>query len=369
MPIKIKAAVNRVPGASPVIETLMLDDPADDELIIRIEAAGICHTDISFAQMIETPRVLGHEGAGTIVAIGAGVTDFEIGDRVIATFGSCGACPNCDAHRPAYCYTGLMLNIFGIRPQGTPLHSMDGTDVGGAFFQQSSFATHALVTQRNVVKIPDGIDMVTAAPFGCGIQTGAGAVFNQLGALPGRPLLVIGAGAVGMAAVMAGRIVGCDPIIIVELSAERRELALELGAHQALDGADSEWVEQVIKITGGGATAALDTAGVQSTFEGSLKALHAGGTLGVVNSPSGVGEPVQHPGGLDFVAKTIVGVIEGDSLPSEFLPRLMAYYLAGEFPVDRLIQTFPFDEIDQAFEAARLHRVIKPVLTFASENS
>lgn len=368
MAMEIQAAVNGTAGTPPVIETLLLDDPAEDELVIRVEAAGICHTDISFSQMIDVPRVLGHEGAGTIVAIGAGVTGFKIGDRVIATFGSCGACPNCDAHRPAYCYTGLMLNIFGVRQQGTPLHRMDGTDIGGAFFQQSSFATHALVTQRNLVKIPDGIDMVTAAPFGCGIQTGAGAVFNQLGALPDRPLLVVGAGAVGMAAVMAGRIVGCDPIIVVELSAERRELALELGAHHSLDGSDPDWVEQVIEITGGGATAALDTAGVQSTFEGSLKALHAGGTLGVVNSPSAVGEPVQHPGGLDFVAKTIVGVIEGDSLPSEFLPRLMAYYMAGAFPVDRLIQTFPFEEIDQAFEAARTHRVIKPVLTFASED-
>ena len=367
MPMEIRAAVNGAAGAPPIIETLYLDDPADDELIIRVEAAGICHTDVGVAEMLEQPKVLGHEGAGTVVALGKGVKGFAIGDRVIATFGSCGSCPNCDAQRPAYCFDGLMLNIFGMRAKGPTLSRADGSEVGGAFFHQSSFATHALVTERNLVKIPDGIDMVTAAPFGCGIQTGAGAVFNQLGALPDRPLLVVGAGAVGLAAVMAGRIVGCAPIIVVELSAERRELALQLGAHKALDGADEDWGDQVTEITGGGATAALDTAGIQSTFEAALKALHAGGTLGVVNTPGKPGEPIPHPGGLDFVSKTIVGVIEGDALPTEFLPRLIAYHLAGEFPVDRLIKTFAFEDFAEAFEAAKKQQVIKPVLVFEGQ--
>ncbi|QIG53627.1 zinc-binding dehydrogenase [Altererythrobacter sp. BO-6] len=312
--------------------------------------------------------MFGHEGAGVVVETGSAVTKFQKGDRVIATFGSCGACANCQGGHPAYCFDGIALNIEGMRAAGRPaLTRPDGSEVSGAFFQQSSFATHAIATERNLVRIPDGLDMVTAAPLGCGIQTGAGAVFNQLGAKEGRPLLVIGAGAVGLAAIMAGRIIGCDPIVAVELMPARRELALALGATQALDGAESDWVAQVRSITQGGASAALDTAGTQATFEGSLAAIHSGGTLGVLTLPGPFDAPISHPGGLDFMTKTIVGVIEGDAVPQTFLPLLIAHHAAGDLPVDRLIRTYPFEKISEAFADAAAGRTIKPVLTFGDE--
>ncbi|WP_394728690.1 NAD(P)-dependent alcohol dehydrogenase [Altererythrobacter sp. GH1-8] len=348
-----------------MIETLVLDDPAPDEVVIKLEAAGICHTDLGISQWSDSPRVFGHEGAGVVVEIGAAITRFAKGDRVIATFGSCGACPNCEGGRPAYCFDGIALNIDGKRSADRPsLTREDGSAVGGAFFQQSSFATHALTTERNLVKIPDGLDMTIAAPLGCGIQTGAGAVFNQIGAKAGRPLLVVGAGAVGLAAIMAGKIVGCEPIIAVELNEDRRALARELGATLALDGADPDWTEQVIAITKGGATAALDTAGTQATFEASLAALHSGGSLGVLTLPGEFGAPIAHPGGLDFMTKTIVGIIEGDSVPVDFLPLLIAHYAAGNLPVDRLVKTFPFEQIAEAFADAASGTAIKPVLIF-----
>ena len=367
MPRTIRAAVSPGGGAHPVIEEMLLADPLPDEVVLRVEAAGICHTDLGVGAWSTEPRVLGHEGAGTVVATGTAVTRLRKGDRVAATFGYCGNCPNCAAGRPAYCFDGIALNLEGARSE-PPLTRTDGTPVQGAFFQQSCFATFALATERNCVKLPDWLDPHVAAPFGCGIQTGAGAVFNQLGALPGRPLLVIGAGAVGCAAIMAGRIMGCDPVIVVEPIAARRELALSLGATHAFDGSEIDWAEEVVTLSAGGAAAALDTAGKQATFEAALAALHSGGTLGVLTLPGAFDEPVPHPGGIDFLTKRIVGVIEGDSVPETFLPRLFAYHGGGDLPVDRLIRTYPFADIASAFADAASGAVIKPVLTFEEEH-
>ncbi|MEQ8410812.1 MAG: NAD(P)-dependent alcohol dehydrogenase [Erythrobacter sp.] len=368
MPRAIMAAISPGGGAPPVIEELVLADPLPDEVVLRIEAAGICHTDLGVGAWSTEERVLGHEGAGTVVATGKAVTRLKKGDRVAATFGYCGTCPNCTGGRPAYCFDGIALNLEGARAE-PPLTRPDGSGVQGAFFQQSCFATHALATERNCVKLPDWLDAHVAAPFGCGIQTGAGAVFNQLGAAVGRPLLVIGAGAVGCAAIMAGRIMGCDPVIVVEPVAARRDLALSLGASHAFDGLEADWAGRVVELTQGGATAALDTAGKQATFEAALAALHSGGTLGVLTLPGAFEEPVAHPGGVDFLTKRIVGVIEGDSLPATFLPRLFAYHGAGDLPVDNLIRTYPFAEIARAFADAASGAVIKPVLTFEEEHS
>ena len=197
MPRPIRAAVSPGLGKPPVIEDLILADPEPDEVVLRIEAAGICHTDLEVARWTPSPRVLGHEGAGVVVATGSAVSDLSPGDRVVATFGFCGECPNCTGDQPAYCFDGPALNFEGKRGTDTPaLTRPDGTAIDGAFFQQSSFATHALATMRNCVKVPEGFPLRVAAPLSCGIQTGAGAVANQLAARKGRPLLVIGAGAV-----------------------------------------------------------------------------------------------------------------------------------------------------------------------------
>ena len=368
MPREIQAAVCEGGGAPPVIETLLLDDPAPDELVIEVGAAGVCHTDLGIAEWSTEPRVFGHEGAGTIVAKGDAVSGFQIGDRVAASFGYCGDCPVCNANRPAYCMDGIALNIEGMRNIDRPSHSRpDGSAVGGAFFQQSCFASHALVTQRNIVKIPDNLSFVEAAPLGCGIQTGAGAVFNQLGAGAGEPIVIIGCGTVGMAAIMAAKIIGCNPIIAIDIATGRLEIAREVGATHTIDGAAAgDWSEEVKRMTGGGAAAVLDAAGTQQTFEQSLLALRPGGSLGTLTLPGGFEDPIQHPGGLTFLTTSIIGIIEGDGVPHTFLPELIGYYQAGQMPYDRLIQTFPFEDIDDAFAAMREKRAIKPVLTFGA---
>lgn len=370
MPREIRAAVSHGGGAAPIIETLFLDDPAPDEVVIQIMAAGICHTDLSAGQWIKEPRVLGHEAAGIVVETGSAVTAFSKGNRVITTFGSCGSCPNCLNNRPAYCFDGVKLNFDGNRSsvQRSTLTRKNGAKVHGAFFQQSSFATYALATERNIVRIPESLDMETAAPLGCSIQTGAGAVFNQLSAKRDRPFLVVGGGAVGLAGIMAARIIQCSPILCVELNESRRELALSLGATHVIDGADTGWVDQVQAITRGGATAALDTAGTQATFEGSLAALHSGGTLGLLSLPGDYDAPVQHPGGLDFLTKTIVGVVEGDSVPQTFLRLLISYHAAGDLPVEKLIKTYPFEKVSEAYADMASGDTIKAVLTFEEKD-
>lgn len=363
VPREIRAAVSPGKGALPQVETLLLDDPLPDEMVIAVQAAAICHTDIGISEWSETPRVFGHEGAGIVVEAGADVTRFRPGDRVAATFGLCGKCRNCVDDHPAYCFENIALNIEGRRSRPA-LTRADGTEIGGAFFQQSSFATHALVTERNAVQIPDDLDFVTAAPLGCGIQTGAGAVINNFAAKPGRPLLVIGCGAVGLAAVMAGKIAGCAPILASDLQGNRMQLAARYGADVLVGGNEPAFVDKVLEASAGGVSYALDSAGTQHTFEAAIACLHPGGNLGILTLPGGFEDPVPHPGGLPFMTTSMTGIIEGDSVPDRFIPWLIEQHQAGALPYDEFITTYPFEDIAAAFAAQKNGEAIKPVLTF-----
>ncbi len=364
MPTQIIAGVSES-GGPPVLTPAILDDPMPDEMVIKLGAVGICHTDIGISQWRQGKSVFGHEGAGTVVSIGDDVTQFTPGDRVVGTFGFCGTCPNCTHDRPAYCFDHVAQNFDGVRPPDRPSLTLPGGEtIAGEFFRQSCFATHALVTDRNCVKLPEDMSFVAAAPLGCGVQTGAGAVVNNFAAEAGRPLLVIGCGAVGLSAVMAGAIIGCSPIIAVDLIPERRELALSMGAHHALDGAQSDLAATIRDLSQGGVSYALDCAGTQATYETALAALHPGGVCGVVTLPGGFGEPVMHPGGMTFLNTSTIGVIEGDSVPGSFIPWLIDQYQAGKLPFDRLIKQYSFADIATAFDDLAKGRAIKPVLIF-----
>lgn len=365
MPKEIRAAVSPGLGTPPEIENLLLDDPLPDEMVIEVKAAAICHTDLGISEWSETPRVFGHEGAGIVVQTGSAVSNFNVGDRITATFGSCGECRNCIDDHPAYCFDNIALNIEGQR-QRPALTRPDGENIGGSFFQQSSFATLALVTQRNAVIIPDDLDFVIAAPLGCGIQTGTGAIINNFQAQVGRPLLVIGCGAVGLATIMTGKIAGCEPIIASDLHQNRLDLATKHGAHILIAGDDPAFVDKVIDASKGGVSYALDTASRQKTFEASIACLHPGGNLGILTLPGEFDATIVHPGGLPFMTTSITGIIEGDSIPDRFIPWLIEQHLQGHWPYDELITRFAFDDIAAAFEAQRSGAVIKPVLTFES---
>lgn len=363
--MQILAAVHRAPDRPPQIETLELDAPRADEVVVRIAAAGICHTDLFAPRVYPLPAVLGHEGAGEVVAVGAAVTKVRPGDPVVMTFGSCGRCVLCVGGSPAYCEHGHHLQFGGTRADGTrTLRDAQGF-VTGSFFQQSSFATHALGTERSVVRIPDALPFELAAPLGCGIQTGAGAVLNNLAVRAGASLAVFGVGSVGLAAVMAARIARALPIIAVDVHGARLALARELGATHTVDASREDAVAAIREITQGGAAHSFETAGQASSLEAAILCLRRKGVCAIATVPK-LGEP--YPMTLLPLlvgGKSIVSVLEGDSVPDVFIPQLAQWVLTGDMPIGKLTTNYRFEDVAIALDDAHAGRVIKPVLRMA----
>ncbi|WP_328375611.1 NAD(P)-dependent alcohol dehydrogenase [Micromonospora zamorensis] len=362
--MRIRAAVTDTQSGPFVVQAVDLEAPRPHEVLVRIAAAGVCHTDLSMQAIWPprlTPMVFGHEGAGVVEAVGAEVTTLAPGDRVCLTFSSCGACEQCVAGHPAYCRRQEALNTSGGRGDGTTPLSRDGTPVHGGFFGQSSFATFALAHERNAIRVPADLPAVVAAPLGCGAQTGAGTVLNRLRPEPGSSLVVIGAGGVGLTALMAAIVRGCDPVIVIEPVASRRALATELGANAALDPTAAGLVGTVHDLTSGGAHHIVDTTSRPEMLRRAVAILRPRGDLALV----GVGTTVAF-NVMSLLAKGIRvhGVLEGDANPARFIPELVDLHQRGLFPLDRLIATFPFENIGAAVDGMRDGSAIKPVLTF-----
>jgi aryl-alcohol dehydrogenase len=360
------AAIARAPHSEFSLETISIDGPKTGEVLVRVEAVGICHTDLATrdgALPVALPAVLGHEGCGVVEAVGPGVTKVAPGDRVGITFASCGSCPACVAGTPSYCHNFMPLNYSGVRADGSTPLSAGGETVTGLFFGQSSFATYSLALERNVVKVPGDLPAEVIAPIGCGIQTGAGAVLRSLDCRPGSALLVAGAGSVGLSAVMAAAVRGCATVIVVEPHASRRELALELGATHAIDPAAGPVAEQVRAIVATGVDYAIDTSGIAVVIDGLVKSMTFHGKLGLIGVPADptAALPLSIIETL-VLGITVVGIIEGDSQPDEFIPELIELYRAGQFPIDKLVTTFPFTKINDAVAAQHRGEVLKPVL-------
>jgi aryl-alcohol dehydrogenase len=357
--IKARAAVLREAGQDPLLTDVELRDPVGDEVLVRIDAVGICHTDITMASLFsKTPMVFGHEGAGTVVAVGP-QAQRRVGQQVVLTFASCGGCPNCAADRPAYCDQSTNLNMRGGRRDDTSALRLDGAPITGGFFGQSSFATYAIAGSRNAVPLPDGFDPALAAPLGCSVQTGVGAVLNVLAPAAGDSVAVFGAGAVGLSAVMGARIAGCGTIIAVDPIAERRALATELGATATIDPTAGDAATEILSLTGGVA-GAVDTTARPDVIASAVGVLASRGTLALL----GLGAMTAELPVTLIMAKglTIRGVVEGDSDPQVFVPQLAQLYLRGELPLDRLVSTYAFEDFDRAWAAAKSGAVIKPVL-------
>ena len=360
----ITAAVLREPGAPFSLESVELDDPREDEVLVRIVAAGICHTDISAQSRIPTPAVLGHEGAGIVEAVGRAVTKVKKGDSVVLTFGFCGACPSCYEGAPHRCDDMAALQFGCRRSDGSPTMNIGGDVVHGAFFQQSSFATHALATERNTVPVSGDVPLHELAPLGCGIQ--AGAVMNSLDVRAGESLAVFGVGSVGLSAVMAGVVVGALPIIAIDIHPQRLELARELGASHTIDAREGDVSARVRAITGRGVNHSLETSADEQAFNDAVTCLSMGGTCALVTVPH-LGAPFAFsPRSLIALEATLKGVLEGSSVPDVFIPRLIDLYVAGKFPIDRLVTTYPFAYINQAIADSHSGSAIKPVLLLPS---
>ncbi len=285
--MRISAAICREEGAPLSIEPVDLDEPQPGEVLVRVVACGICHTDIGVQRMMPKPVVLGHEGSGIVERVGANVGKVRPGDAVVLTFGSCGHCPSCHEGEPAYCHNMRRYQFAGQRIDGSPTMRQNGSVVHGAFFQQSSFATFALATERNVVKVDR-----TAAPFellgplGCGVQTGAGAVMNTLGVRSGASLAVFGAGSVGLSAVMAARVVGATTIIAIDVNPARLDVARELGATHTIDARTEDPTARIKAITGDGANFSLETSAIEASFKAAIDCLTMRGVCGSSPCPS-----------------------------------------------------------------------------------
>lgn len=360
---RVRAAVTEAPGAPFIVRDADLGDPRPREVVVRMTAAGICHTDLGMRDTWPghlTPMVFGHEGAGRVEAVGAEVSGVGPGDHVCLTFASCGVCDQCAADHPAYCHAAQTLNFSGGRDDGTTPLSLDGAPLHAGFFGQSSFATHAVVHERGVVKVPSDLPAAVAAPLGCGAQTGAGTVLNRLRPEPGSSLVVLGAGGVGLSALMAAIAVGCDPVVAVDPIASRRALAIELGAEAALPPGDG-LVAALRDLTGGGAHHVVETSGRPEMIRRAVGALRPRGELALLGLGGEVTFDVM---GLIAKGVRVHGVIEGDSDPRRFIPELIGLHRHGLFPLDRLVTTFPFEDIGAAVAAMRGGSVVKPVLTF-----
>jgi len=364
--MQTKAAVAYQDEAAFKIETVQMDDLRPDEIMVRVKGVGLCHTDLVFksgAVEYPFPAVFGHEGSGVVEAVGSDVTKVAPGDHVMMTFRSCGACDRCDDGDAAYCRTMPELNYAGRRQDGSSVFSNEAGPVSSNFFGQSSFAAHAVTYERNVVKVAKHLPIELLGPLGCGIQTGAGAVMRSLNAKANSAILITGGGSVGLSAVMGAAIQGCSTIILVEPMANRRDLAMELGATHTIDPAATDnLAEAVRQIAPLGVDNALDTTGVSEVLAASLASLGSKGTLGLVGVAAG-GTPL--PGEVNAVmslGQSVKGIIEGDSDPDEFLPELLGHYEGGRLPFDKLVKTFKLSEINDAVADQHSGGCVKAIL-------
>jgi aryl-alcohol dehydrogenase len=350
------AAITESPGSGFHLDSVELDPPGPGQVRVEIHACGVCHTDMVMEEghlPVPFPAIFGHEGAGVVEAVGSGVTNVEPGDTVLLSFHSCGHCPACDDHQPGYCREFLPRNFLGVLGPGQGGVHRNGSQIGSNIFGQSAFATHALAHSDNVVKVDPELPLELLAPLGCGIQTGAGTVMETLSLQPGDSIAVFGAGAVGLAAVMAAKIMGAGSIAVLDLHASRLDLARELGATETASDLASLF---------GSFDHVVDTTGVPALVQKAIPLLAARGTLALV----GAYPPA--PMELDLSAimsmgRRIVGVVEGGIDPQSFIPRLIDYYRAGSLPLEKLVRFYPFSAIEEAFEASKSGKVIKPVLT------
>ncbi len=355
----MRAAVLRAPGAPLAIEDVHLDPPRRGELRVRIEAAGVCHTDYHYMTGDMTcplPIVLGHEGAGVVEEVGPGSAGrVHVGERVALLWRPhCGRCAMCVRGNPAMCELGRVQATTGGLPDGTSRLSEDGATVHH-FLGVSCFAEHVVVSEDAVVPVPDGVPPAIAAIAGCAVITGAGAALNAVPDPAGTALVVVGAGGVGLAAVMGARLRAAEPVIVLDVDPGKFELARRVGADVTLDARDPAVVEAVLALAPSGVPAVIDAVGRPETIERSFAMLAPTGTLAVVGltrADARVALPVNE---LVQRQKRVVGALYGASNPFVDLPRIFALYLAGRLPLDELLgATRPLEDVNDTYaELAR----------------
>ncbi len=362
--MKIRAAVVREKSGLFQIEELNLDDPRDDEVLVRIEGCGICHTDLIARDQLTPsplPIVLGHEGAGVVEEVGSRVRKVKPGDHVILSAMSCGECACCKRGKPDICSSTFQLNFFGTRADGSVTMQKGEEKVYGSFFGQSSFASHALCNERNTVKVPEDVPIEILGPLGCGVRTGAGSVIHSLAARAGSSIAVFGTGSVGMSAILAAALSGCSKIFAVDLVEDKLASAAEFGATHTLNPSRCDPVAEIMKICGGGIDYSLDTTGNPGVIRQAVDLLAPGGTCGLIGVP-----PPGTEAKLDILhllpGRRVIGIMGGDTIPEIIFPELIELYRQGRFGFDRMIGFYSLDDMNEAVMDLESGRVLKAVV-------
>lgn len=363
--MKIKAAVVDQQGAPFVIrDDIELAPMQDDDIQVRIVATGICHSDEALRKgdaVIDYPVILGHEGAGIVEKVGRHVQNFVPGDHVVLSFYACRNCDNCLRGQPTRCRHYGANNLSGVRPDGSAHFTEQGATIAD-MFDQSSFTTTTVVRESNAVKVPQSLDLRKLGPLGCGYVTGSGTVLNTLKPQPGQSIAVFGTGAVGLAAMMAGKIAGCTKVIAIDIVPSRLQLAQELGATDVVNSQESDPVNAIQALTNGqGVDFAVDTTGVTSVMTDSIKALAQGGVSACIAVTSHHID-VDTWNDLCVDDKSVIGVNMGDSIPQIDIPRLLDFYQAGLFDFDKTEKLYAFDQINEANADSLSGKTIKPIL-------
>lgn len=375
--MQTRAAVLRAMGAArpyaqtrPLsIETVMLDPPGPGEVLVSIRAAGLCHSDLSVIngdRPRPLPMALGHEAAGVVEALGAGVDDLQPGDHVVMVFmPSCGHCAPCADGRPALCEPGAEANGQGRLLTGARRIQAPGGEAVNHHLGCSAFAGHAVVSRRSLVRVDDELDFAHAALFGCAVLTGVGAVVNTAAVRAGQSVAVVGLGGVGLASVLGALASGASPVVAVDLSEDKLALARSLGPVLTVNAADPDAGDQVRALTGGGADFVFEMAGSARALEAAWKMTRRGGTTVTAGLPPPEAALAVNIVSLVAEERTLKGSYIGTCVPSRDIPRYADLFRQGRLPVDKLMSgRIALEDINAGFDRLAEGEVVRLVVEF-----
>lgn len=349
------------------IAEIDLAPPGPGEVLLRMGAAGLCHSDLSVIdgnRPRPVPMALGHEGAGVVEELGEGVVDLAVGDHVVTAFvPSCGHCAPCAGGRPALCEPGLAANTAGTLLSGAR-RLRRGAEEIHHHLGVSAFAEYATVSRNSLVKVDRSLSFAQAAVFGCAVITGTGAVINTADLPPGRSVAVIGLGGVGLAALLGARVREATTLIAIDLAEQKLAIASTLGATHTFNAGDPQCVEAVREATRGGVDFAFEMAGSVKAMELAYRITRRGGTT----VTAGLSHPqsmfsIPHVG-IVAEERTIKGSYLGSCVPSRDIPRYIEWFQAGKLPVDRLLsETISLEQINEGFDRLAAGATLRQTIT------
>ena len=350
------------------VESIDLDGPGEGEVLVKVAAAGLCHSDLSTidnSRPRALPAVLGHEGAGVVAEVGAGIRDLMSGDHVVFVFAaSCGTCRNCARGRPNVCRRWPELRARGELLTGGRRLSRQGRFIAH-YSGISCFAEYAVVARSSLVKIDPSVPLTDAAMFGCAVQTGVGAAVNTAGVRPGDVVAVVGLGGVGLSCLLGARIAGAQRIIAVDLSDEKLGLARQLGATDTYNAGDADCAKEIRDATGGGVDFAFEMAGsIKALALGTEILARGGSVISAGLSPATATYALNHSS-LVGDEKSIRGSYMGSCVPERDVPSFIELYRQGRLPIDRLKSgTLRLEEINAGFDRLADVAAVRQIVTF-----